>query len=200
MIYLIDDKNKRQSDYGWNLERLDKYKEIITPIYNSNELLNLRYKIFSNEMSAVLLHESFFNTVTNTHSKSSLEIRKDLKNLALKENEFLYADFSGSKVSTYLENNIASLRVSTMYNNLNSFILKYIQGDRNLKYLVFGENPEIEEILNLKRNIHRKLFSKIDNSEAVSSIKVEIDRLSELGIPLSELEINLQTSKKIIDG
>ena len=62
MIYLIDDKKNRQSDYGWSKEKLDKYIDTITSIYTYSEIKKMEDKaeIFK-KGNTVIFHESFFD-------------------------------------------------------------------------------------------------------------------------------------------
>jgi hypothetical protein len=168
MIYLIDDKEKRQNSFGWTKDILKKHADILQPIYNSIELDQLSENIFSNTSNCVLLHESFFEASENKHQKNSIQIRFELVSYANKNPNFLLGIFSGSKNSRVVENNIAHLPVSLVYQNLEYFILKYKNGAPQLKYLLFGRNPEIEKVLASKFAIYKKLFSKVTLNDNIS--------------------------------
>ena len=144
MIYLIDDKKLRQeNDYGWDFQKLQKYEHIVQPIYNLEELSKKRKEIFKAN-NIILYHESFLD---NTYLKHEASIkRSDLDEFSSKQNN-LVAFFSGSKNSRIIEKNIAHLPVSILYQNLEIFIQKYLQGDLQFNYLLFGENPDFEQEL-----------------------------------------------------
>lgn len=148
MIYLIDDKKQRQLGYGWNDLKIEKFKQYIITVYNYDQILeeNLRERIFS-PGSIVLFHESFFDTATNKHEKDSIAIRTELEKYAKRTQDFSLAFFSGSKNSRSFDNNVINLPVGALYSNLEIFIKKYSEGIIDLRFLLFGENPEIEEIL-----------------------------------------------------
>ena len=148
MIFLIDDKKDRQSeDYDWTLKRLDCFKDHIKPIYSLKQINeeNLRNDIFK-EGSIVLLHESFFDNVVNRQDNDSIEIRRELDKYILSKNGYVVY-FSGSKSSRTNSGRIAHIPVSILYQNLEVFIKKKSEGEINLDYILFGENPKIEEEL-----------------------------------------------------
>lgn len=148
MIYLIDDKNNRQVDYGWSKEKLDKYIDTLTSIYTYSEIKKMEDKaeIFK-KGNTVIFHESFFDNINNIHNDDSLEIRKKLTEFSNNNEEFNLVIFSGSKNSRKLLKNFASIPVSVLYQNLEVFINKKILGDLNLEYLLFGENIKLEKEL-----------------------------------------------------
>jgi hypothetical protein len=162
MIFLIDDKKNRQSDYGWSKEKLDMFSESITPIYTYSEIQKNeeRTEIFK-EGNTIIFHESFFDNIDIIHKSNSLEIRKKLNEFSKNNGGFNLVIFSGSKNSRKLAKNIASLPVSIMYQNLNIFIEKIKNGDSNLEYLLFGENIKLEkELVEQYRNSHSQYYEK----------------------------------------
>ena len=163
MIYLIDDKISRQKLLGWNQERLEKYESIVNPVYSYKQIRdeNLRSidNIFSNQ-SIILFHESFFEQVTDSNKSDSLKIRNELINWCI-ENKIPLVKFSGS-INTRIQNGVnVSLSVKILYQNL-EFFLKSIDKkdsiDKSLQILLFGENYNIEEILQLKKEIWETKF------------------------------------------
>ena len=159
MIYLIDDKKKRQEDFGWSEDRLMKY-ENIQAIYSLEDLTAKTSEIFNNG-NVVIYHESFLD---NTPIKDEAVIkRRKLEEYAKENLDFYLSIFSGSKSSRFLENNIAHLPVSIVFQNLEVLSYKVSEGDTSLKYLLFGKNPEIEEELSLKLNIAN---NEIDSESA----------------------------------
>lgn len=148
MIYLIDDKKNRQSDYGWSKEKLEAYIDVLTPIYTYSEIPKSEEKGgILKEGNTIIFHESFFDNSDIIHKSNSLEIRKKLNEFSKNNIGFNLVIFSGSKNSRKLSNNNASLPVSIMYQNLNVFIDKIKNGDTNLEYLLFGENIKLEKEL-----------------------------------------------------
>lgn len=144
MIYLIDDKKLRQEkDYSWSSERLAKHGKFLIPIYTLTELQNRNQEIFQ-EGNIILYHESFIDK-TQIHSEA-VERRRRLEEFSQKNSSYLVY-FSGSKSDRNLNENIANIPVSVLYKNLEVFIQKYSENDIKLEYLLFGENPEIEETL-----------------------------------------------------
>jgi hypothetical protein len=150
MIYLIDDNRKRQQDSGWSNEKFEEYKDFIQPIYRLSEVTdNLRFEIFRNDKNVILYHESFFENSENKQSKDVNEIRNELEKNAYEEKMGFFVNFSGSNSERRLNNNkSASLPVHILYKNLEFFIKEFQKGNfYNLKYLLYGSNPDIENFL-----------------------------------------------------
>lgn len=163
MIYLIDDKVSRQKMLGWNQEKFEKYELIVKPVYSYKQILEENLgsieNIFSNQ-SIILFHESFFEQVTDSNKSDSLKIRNELINWCI-ENKIPLVKFSGS-INTRIQNGVnVSLSVKILYQNL-EFFLKSIDKkdsiDKSLQILLFGENYNIEEILQLKKEIWETKF------------------------------------------
>ena len=145
MIYIIDDKLSRQSDYGWTIERFSQYSNIET-INNLVSLTEKQDDIFSSKENIILFHESFLNSSDTTVQ----EVLKKLKNNFKKyEGQIPIAYFSGSKSSRWIGENgkVAMMPPDVLYHNLNIFINKYINGEFDFKYLLFGQNIQQESSL-----------------------------------------------------
>lgn len=152
MIYLIDDKKLRQErDYQWNKNRFENKENIIQPIYTLEELQNRSSEIFQ-EGNVVLYHESFLDK-TDLNTKASIK-RDKLVRFQEKRNSYLVI-FSGGINTITLNKNIAYMPVSTLYQNLEVFIDKYSSNDLDIRYLLFGSNPDIEE--RLSSRLHSEL-------------------------------------------
>lgn len=142
MIYLIDDKKKRQQqDFEWTHERLLELDNVIQPIYSIEELEERSKEIFQKQ-NIVLYHESFLDNTL----KAGIADRKrqKLEDFAGQNEGFQLAIFSGSKQSRSIESNVAYLPVAMVYQNLELLCKRHINGNNDLRYLLFGENPEIE--------------------------------------------------------
>ncbi|MEQ3665661.1 hypothetical protein [Olleya sp.] len=151
MIYLIDDKKSRQSDYGWNSDALEKHASYIKAIYAYDEILkaDISKQIFY-EGNIILFHESFFDSSINKqHTKDLVVIREKLERFADQNTSFKVCYFSGSKSARNISkaNNVAHLPVSILYQNLSVFIEEIENGNSDLRFLLFGKNYSIEEEL-----------------------------------------------------
>lgn len=180
MIYLIDDKRNRQSDYGWDKKLFQKYSDIITPVYLYDEIKNISSQKMLSPENIVLFHESFFDSVDNEHRKNGLEIRKSLNKLSEENKDFMLSFFSGSKNSRKLNQNISYLPVSTLYQNLEVFIKKTKEGKKDFRYLLFGENPNIESELLQKLTeannlIENGVRASVNKNFLAKSLENEID-------------------------
>ena len=159
MIFLIDDKQERQQkDYRWNPEKLNKFQNVLKPIYSIKQIdeENLRSEIFK-EGNIIMLHESFFDNPINKSDKDSIEIRKKLNDFVLQNNSYVIY-FSGSKSSRTYTGKIAHVPVSVLYQNLEIFLDKAINEDVDLDYLLFGANPDIENELLSKLEEANNIF------------------------------------------
>jgi hypothetical protein len=200
MIYLIDDKEKRQQSFGWTSDILKKHTDTIQPIYNSIDLGKNRNEIFSNPKNCVLLHESFFDVVENKHRKDSFQIRSELVEYANKNQSFLLGIFSGSKNSRTIDKNIAHLPVAIVYQNLEFFLKNYNNANAELEYLLFGENPKIEKVLAAKFDIYKKLFNKdtLNNNISIANEISVINDTQKKELTFNE-GIDVETFKKILN-
>lgn len=179
MIYLLDDKKKRQSSYGWTEDILNKYKDVLRSISTSNEAIRFKDSIFSEDENVILFHESFFDTSDSIHRKESLQIKIDIEKYALNNLNCNLAVFSGSKNSRKKINNLIHLPVSVLYKNLEIFLEKYRTNDNRMEYLLYGENFLLEERLNVQLEIYKLLFTKV-LVENPSSLNEKIERFNEL--------------------
>jgi hypothetical protein len=164
MIYLIDDNQKRQHDSGWGYDKFEEYKEFIRPVYRLSEVTDdLRNELFRNEnnVNVILFHESFFENFENKQANDVNDIRNKLEKLSNTTSQRYYVIFSGSNSERKLnENNTsASIPVHILYNNLDFFIKQYQNSNEyNLKYLLYGTNPDIEPFLLEELNKSNRLF------------------------------------------
>ena len=163
MIYLIDDKKPRQELLRWDQSRFDRYKSILKPIYSYKQMededLNSDEKIFSNQ-SIILFHESFFDNVDYSNKADSLKIRNKLIQWC-ETNNIPMIQFSGSINRRKISGRQVSLPVERMYQNLDIFldsVAKKNPIEKSLKYLLFGEKFNIEETLQLKKEIWETKF------------------------------------------
>ena len=134
MIYIIDDKKSRQRDYGWDEDRLSTYSHIVKPIWGAEALNDFENQIIQEE-NVILFHESFPQS-------------KDFNSTLDEKSTNLYvATFSGSKGGRFVDVRRCMLPPEVLYGNLEIFIKKYQEGELDFRYLAFGENHEIEELL-----------------------------------------------------
>lgn len=148
MIYLIDDKKDRQyKDFGWSEKKFAQHTNLIKPLYTIEEIAQIGENLYKDK-NIILYHESFLDFTKN--SKKAIEQRNKLQNIAETNKDLAIAFFSGSQGSRSLNGNIAHLPVSILYQNLEILINQHKQDSIELKCLLFGRKPEIEEELYLK--------------------------------------------------
>lgn len=144
MIYLIDDNKTRQKDFGWTEERFAQYDNILVPLYTIDDVIYIGDKLY-NDDNIILYHESFLDFTAN--KEKAVEQRNKLIEKAASNTSLSVAFFSGSQSSRTLVENTAFLPVAILYQNINVLIQQHSQNNGNLKYLLFGEKPEIEKEL-----------------------------------------------------
>lgn len=144
MIYLIDDNKTRQKDFGWTEERFAQHSNLLTPLYTINNVINIGDKLY-HDKNIILYHESFLDFTDD--KEKAVEQRDKLLKKATSNNLLSIVFFSGSQSSRSLENNVAHIPVAILYQNLEVLIRQHKQNNNDLKYLLFGENPEIEQEL-----------------------------------------------------
>jgi CheY-like chemotaxis protein len=147
LIYLIDDKDLRQKDFGWSEEKFALFSSIIKPLYEIEDIIQVGENLYV-ENNIILYHESFLDFTSD--KDKALKQREKLTKIAGIYPRLSIAFFSGSQGARSLNGNIAYLPVSKLYQNLEILVQQHSQGSVELKYLLFGENPQIEEELNEK--------------------------------------------------
>ena len=165
MVYLIDDKKSRQSDYGWNDEKFASYKDVLCVIRNAEELISFRPNIFLPD-NVILYHESFSSAIDNEKKHIINEFEQELM---LKESHMFVARFSGSKFSRWVERNSCMLPPSFLYDNLDIFLDMLKEGDTDFMYLAYGKNYVIEKALSdridaINNNIENVNYPKLNAS------------------------------------
>ncbi|MBR9833498.1 response regulator [bacterium] len=147
MIYLIDDKKSRQTDFGWTDEKFAQYASYLTPLYNIDDVANIGEQLY-NDGNIILYHESFLDFTLD--KDKAVDQRKKLLQKTESNTKLEVGFFSGSQSARSLNENTAYLPVSTLYQNLSVVIQQNNNEAGRLKYLLFGEQPEIEQELNDK--------------------------------------------------
>ena len=181
MVYLIDDKKVRQKNLGWSSNILEKYKDILAPIYTNIDLQKVKHEIFNGD-NIILFHESFFDVPENYHVNDGLQVRRDLNEYSNK-NERLVVFFSGSIGSRSIESNSAHIPVEILYRNLATFCERYKANDQNLmKQIVFGSTDVREEILLVKSEIWESLYDLRDdqNMELNATLLQALEQIEKL--------------------
>lgn len=211
MIYLIDDNKKRQLDSGWGDSKFEEYKNFIHPVYRLSEVTDdLRNELFSNKNNVVLFHESFFENFENKQTKDVNDIRNKLEKLSDITSNRYYVIFSGSNSERKLnENNTsASIPVHILYNNLEFFIKQYQNSNEyNLKYLLYGANPDIEPFLLEELNKAKRLFieDSLNLSNELSDYfffrsKLDVNPINENHSTIFNKDSEFGLHEKIING
>lgn len=168
MIYIIDEKTKRQTSYGWDAHRFQKYNEVITPI---NDYSFLGSEGFEDDMlsagNVVLFHESFFNGI----AEDKKGIAKDfLRKLDIFGQIGMVVYYGGSKSSRKINGNVAFLPVSVMYQHLETYLNRIKDGVDDINYLIWGENPLIEKyIIEEIANANEKMLDDLDGYNDVTN-------------------------------
>ena len=187
MIYLIDDKKSRQKLLGWNQEKLEKYKSNVKPVFSYKQILEENLSsidnIFSDE-SIILFHESFFEQVTDSNKNESIQTRNKLITWC-NDNKIPFIQFSGSINKRMQNGHSISLPVKILYQNLEFFLKSINKKDhieKSLQVLLFGENYNIEKVLQLKKEIWETKFkyspllnAKIKSFNTLTNKTIEIN-------------------------
>lgn len=181
MIYLIDDKIRRQEGFGWTKQELKEKEDFIKTFHTYSQIsdLSIRKEIFK-DGNVILFHESFFDSEKNKQDKDVNEIRTELLNFAKDNPNSIYVTFSGSNDSREFEVNSASVPVSILYQNLSDFLLFFQEtGNYDLNKLLYGRNSdtekEIEESFSQKKNSFNHLEFKIDSKDDILFIRSRND-------------------------
>lgn len=205
MILLIDEKIKRQINYGWNENRFLKFQQKIDfrRVTSVEDLEKTRYE-FLNKMihpEIILLHISFYD---NLNQKKTIN---EIIETAISK-ETILVQFSGSFQTRKIIGNIVTLSPQAFYGNLESALNQYINKNKISvlpKYFAFGDNYELEELLLAKSEIWEQLFDlcgekQIDIENYIDNYKDNIDVIERLtnskniyseNISVSEFKYNI---------
>lgn len=193
MIYIIDEKTKRQTSYGWDTRRFQKYNEVITPI---NDYSFLGSEVFEDEVlsegNIVLFHESFFNGIAEDKRVFAKDFLRKLDAFA-KIGMVVY--YGGSKSSRKINGNVAFLPVSVMYQHLETYLNRTKEGIADINYLIWGENPLIEKFIIEKiANANEKMLDDLDGYNAVAnkSLVITSSDKNQLYVPDTNQNITIK--------
>lgn len=168
MVYIIDDKKSRQTDYGWDAARIESYNNILIPIYDKDDLERAMLEGMFLPNNVVLFHESFCDTT----DADKHDVIDRFKEQVLDNSGFLYiAYFSGSKCSRLVEGNICMLPPDILYGNLEVFLRKVSNKEFDFQYLAFGEKYNIE------LGLRDKLQTVVDNGNKGQELSTNKDTL-----------------------
>ncbi len=194
MIYLIDDKDKRQKALGWNSDKIQRYKQLLKTYCAYSELKSNREAMFE-PGNLLLFHESFFDNPVNKRDDLDLNFRNELTNY-VKENNIYLVYFSGSIGAKRILDKVAYCPVSGLYSNL-EYYLNFQEGkkDHDLRRLLYGKDYRLEEALLVKREIWNLVYDEDQKAVVITSsaLKDRLERLSNL------LSRNLQSEFESYD-
>ena len=175
MVYLFDDKKGRQEDFSWIDERFLHFSDIIVPIYSYDDKKVEELNVFS-PGNIILFHESFFDSASEEQKKNKLTDKYLTDYTNLKDGSTVVF-FSGSKSNRKIIDNLGFLPVSELYKNLEIFLLKLRAKDFNLKYLFFGNNFDVEEILIKKLEHYNNIYGEpVDDTEYSNIVLQSLER------------------------
>lgn len=146
MIYLFDDKESRQQSYGWTNNMFERWSDIIVRIKDYSDYLLLEEKDIFNEGNIIIYHESFSTCIPYEERRNY----QDFHNALINGSELSGVNvviFSGSIASRAINDNVAHVSVTDMYANMECFLEHYREQDMDFKYLLWGEEYQIEQTL-----------------------------------------------------
>lgn len=151
MIYLIDEKIKRQVRYGWSYDKFLDYRETITLVSDYDQLKKITsQKMLESDKNIIILHDSFFKNL-NIEEKNVTEFKNRIQ-----INGLYYVTFDGSFNSTFYDKKNLQLTVNQLYLNLQDFLENKTAID--LRILAYGLNFKKEEFFTIKNNVWNFLF------------------------------------------
>lgn len=146
MIYLFDDKKNRQESYGWTENEFKLWEGKLTLVRDYSEYLQLDIEEVISDGNIILYHESFPTCVPYSE-RQSFQSFHDYIIGGDYSTDIKVAKFSGSITNRDTNGNIAFLPVTNLYSNLESFINHVDKYDIDFKYLLWGEDYEVEQEL-----------------------------------------------------
>lgn len=146
MIYLFDDKESRQQSYGWTDERFGLWSDSIICIKDFADYRLLDESDIFREGNIILYHESFATCIPYEDRRAYQAFHKTISDGSSLQDIHIVI-FSGSITSRAISDNTAHVPVTDMYANLECFLYHHQKGETNFKYLLWGEDYEVEQKL-----------------------------------------------------
>ena len=146
MIYLFDDKESRQQLYGWTDERFGLWSDSLIRIKDFADFLLLDKSVIFREGNIILYHESFATCIPYKNRRTYQAFHKTISDGSSLQ-DIRIVIFSGSITSRAISDNIAHVPVTDMYANLECFLGHHLKGETDFKYLLWGEEYEVEQTL-----------------------------------------------------
>lgn len=146
MIYLFDDKESRQQSYGWTNDMFELWSNFIVRVKNYSDYLLLKENDFFKDGNIILYHESF-STCIPYEDRIYFQAFRDAIINGTELPGINIVIFSGSIASRAINNNVAHVPVTDMYTNLECFLEHHREQDTDFKYLLWGEEYQIEQTL-----------------------------------------------------
>lgn len=146
MIYLFDDKESRQQLYGWTDERFGLWSDSLIRIRDFADFLLLDKSVIFREGNIILYHESFATCIPYKNRRTYQAFHKTISDGSSLQ-DIRIVIFSGSITNRAISDNIAHVPVTDMYANLECFLGHHLKGETDFKYLLWGEEYEVEQTL-----------------------------------------------------
>lgn len=158
MIYIFDDKVSRQKLYDWTEERFELWKDSIVRITNYSDFIQLKQSNIFENGNIILYHESFATCVPYEERRNY----QSFHNMVLDSSNCEGVNrviFSGTITSRAINDNIAHVPVTDMYANLECFLEHHREHDTDFKYLLWGEEYQIEQkLLDLIEELSNEIY------------------------------------------
>ena len=146
MIYLFDDKESRQQSYGWTDERFGLWSDSVIRIKDFADYLLLDESDIFREGNIILYHESFATCIPYKDRRAYQAFHETISDGSSLQ-DIRIVIFSGSITSRAISDNTAHVPVTDMYANLECFLDHHQKGETDFKYLLWGEEYEVEQTL-----------------------------------------------------
>ena len=146
MIYLFDDKESRQQSYGWTDERFGLWSDSLIRIRDFADYRLLDESEIFREGNIILYHESFATCIPYEDRRAYQAFHETISDGPSLQDIHIVI-FSGSITSRAISDNTAHVPVTDMYANLECFLDHHQKGETNFKYLLWGEDYEVEQKL-----------------------------------------------------
>jgi hypothetical protein len=146
MIYLFDDKESRQQSYGWTDERFGLWSDSVIRIKDFADFLLLDESDIFREGNIIMYHESFATCIPYEDRREYQAFHETISDGSSLQ-DIRIVIFSGSITSRAISDNTAHVPVTDMYANLECFLDHHKKGETDFKYLLWGEEYEVEQAL-----------------------------------------------------
>lgn len=170
MIYLVDEKSKRQVDFGINKDTLSTFGDVLKPVHSIEELRNCTPDEFENPNNWFLFHDSFLTNLGNFESKKKQQLIDKTK---LGVNLVLFGGSGTLSLRQSINNHFHKCSVHVLYRNLVYFLECASRKEFDIDNLFYGKDKDYNKIAKIRKEAFSQIFIREQNPCLIAHAQME---------------------------